>query len=131
MKTTREAELELLELARDEADNIGSEGKTNRRNSILESVFEQTKDPTIEKMRNELARWVRYGLRHVPEEDEAPTDKQKRALAEAQINIDRIEKDIHRYIESPGVRDSIIKKMHRHDPIYAESIVIKQKRRLK
>lgn len=129
MNTTRTAELELLEIGRDKVKDAEQDGRYKRRGSILESIFEQVKDPYLEKMRKELHRWVVSGLENVPDEGTTPTKKQRNAMAEAQINIERIEALIQQYVQSPAVRDSIIKKMHKHDPTYAESIVVKQKRR--
>jgi len=130
-ETTRTSELELLELARDKVGNSGEDSKFNRRSSILESIWEQTKDPTLEKMRKELQRWVIYGLDNAPEEEMEPTKEQRMAMATAQINIERIEKLVQSYVQSPGIRDKLISKMHMHDPDYAESLVVKHKRRSK
>lgn len=129
MKTTREAELELLEIARDKSRSLGHETKENRRASILESVYEQTKDPHLEKMRLELQKWIIFGLEHSPDEGVEPTKDQRMAMAKAEFMIQEIEKKVQKYIQSPGIQEQIVRKMSQHDPDYAEAIVVKQKRR--
>lgn len=128
MKTTREAELELLEIARDRAKKTGLNPRFKRRSAILERVYAQVKDSVLEKLRNELHHWIRLGLLNSPEKGMPPTRKQMEIMAQAEQNIERIEKAIKRYASNPGIQQQIVKKMYKHDPLYAQSIAIKQRR---
>jgi len=51
IKTTRQADLELLEEARDKAET--KEGRLHRQ-ALLEAVYEQSKDSLLEKLKNLL-----------------------------------------------------------------------------
>jgi hypothetical protein len=126
MDNTRESDLELLELARDKAD---TEGREDRRNAVLEGVWQQSKDPKLTQIRNELAKWINFGLEHVPTDGMPPTYEQSKAMAEAEMNIERLEKVAQAYVRSPGFQTEMLKRMAKHDSIITDSIVTKQKRR--
>lgn len=127
MKTTRDADLELLELARDKEER---DGMRNRQNAILESVWLQAKDSTLEKIREELAYWINYGMTNSPDEGVQPTQEQIQAMGEAEMNIERLEKVAQEYARSPGFQQAMLKRMSNHDPVRAQVIAQKQKRRL-
>lgn len=127
MNTTRSADLELLELARDGAD---SEQRLDRRNAILESVYQQTKDSTLEKIRTELAKWINFGLANVPEEGVPPTPKQIQAMGKAEQKIQELERKAQAYVKTPGFQNELLKRMARHDKTAVDSIINQQKRRV-
>jgi len=126
MDTTRNSDLELLELARDKDDR---EPMKARKDAILESVWLQAKDPTLSKIRDELTKWLNYGFEHIPDEGMDPTPKQTQAMAEAEMNIQRLEKIAQDYVRTPGFQQQMLERMSRHDPQRAESIAVKNKKK--
>lgn len=127
MKTSRNSDLEILETARDATNDPA---KRARRNALLESVYMQSKDSTLEKIKRELTQWIIYGLNFVPENNLPPTIEQQRGMAKAQSNIDRLEKAAQDYAKSPAFLNDRLKRMNRHDPVKVSSIITKQQRRL-
>jgi len=125
--TTRNNDLGIIEQARDKADNAQ---KRARRNAILESIYLQSQDSTLEKMRVELAGWIRHGIEYLPEDGMPATPEQVKQTAIAQMNIERIEEKVRLYAQSPAFQDNLLRRMARHDPIRAEAKIIKQRREL-
>lgn len=111
---TRNHDLAILESARDASDSA-----REHRTSLIESVYEQSKDPILEKMRLNLQHWIIKGLEAVPE-GEFPTIRQKMDMAEAEINIERLEKQIKEYTSSEEFQVKIASKIAKTSETEAE-----------
>lgn len=119
--TTREADLAALESFRDEAQD------TAHYQALLDSVWEQSKDQVLEKLRNELIYWVQKGIGDVPELG-VPTMKQKMGMAESEINIQRIEKEIKAYTATPEYQAKLAVKVATSSRREADLLMLKQKK---
>lgn len=114
---TRKTDLEILEAGRDQSDSARI-----HRTSLIQSVYEQSKDTTLEAMRLELQNWIIKGLEAVPEGD-TPTLRQKMAMAEAEINIERMEKAIKQYTSSEAFQRNIASKVAKISQKEAEIVL--------
>lgn len=107
-QNTRTHDLDRLDESRFTAQT--EEGEI-RRKATLENVYEQSKDPYLERMRRELTKWVRKGLSCVPYNDAIPTLQQKMCMAEAEYHIQEIEKLIKKYASSDTFKKNIAQKV--------------------
>lgn len=116
-KTTRSHDLDLLD---DSRLRVTSEEGFLHRNAILDAVFVQSQDEELERMRNELAHWINYGLAYAPDDLETqPNLHQMAKMAEAEKNIQRLEKSIKKYAQSDDFRSRILKAIAKHNPVEA------------
>lgn len=90
-KNTRTADLDLLTLKAEENEKGDEHIK-----AIREQVYEQSKDAYLEKKRNELTEWIQRGLYAYSSSSPHKTQQ----MAEAEMNIDRIEREIKMYTGS-------------------------------
>lgn len=116
---TRSIDLDILDQSRNITE---SEDARLHREALLDRIYQQSKDTTLEKMRMELTRWIQHGLAYVPENG-VPTLKQKQELATAEINITRLEKEIKAYVNSDTYKRSIAQKIAKKSSTKADLIM--------
>ena len=121
MITTREDDLAALETQRDSAKDSA------HYQALLDSVWEQTKDRVLEKMRTDLIYWVRKGFAAVPEYG-APSMSQRMDMAKAEMEIQKIEKDIKAYTNTPEYQARLAARVAKSSIKEADLLLVKQKK---
>lgn len=123
MKTTRDNDLEVLDQSR---LSVESESGLIHRSALLDNVYEQSKDPTLERMRQQLAYWITKGLSFAPDDLEGiPTAKQQLGMAECELHIQELEKQIKAYSSSPDFQQRLLRKIAKHSDVEAQVFIKK------
>lgn len=120
MKTTRSKDLDFLTLKMEE-----SQDETHAK-SVREQIYEQSKDFYLEKKRKELEEWIIKGLYAF--KSDSPRKKQQ--MAEAELNIDRIEREIKLYSSSAAFQQTLARAAGRISRMEADTFVVKSKKGL-
>lgn len=118
---TRNTDLAALETQRDIAVD------REHYQALLESVYEQSKDAFLERKRLELIEWLKKGFAAVPEEG-TPTTAQRQIMAEAEMNTERIEKEIKAYTATPEYQARLAAKIAKISSKEADLVMVKQKK---
>lgn len=118
MKTTRSQDLDFLTLKMEE-----SQDETHAK-AIREQIFHQSKDSYLEKKRNELTEWINRGLYAF----QSASPKKKEIMAQAEMNIDRIEREIKLYAGSEAFQQTLAKAAAKISNLQAEVFINKRKK---
>lgn len=97
---TREPDLDILTTRANQQQADSIHVKT-----IRDQIYEQSKDAYLEKKRQELTDWIKRGLFAYQSND----PKKKEIMAQAEMNIDRIEREIKMYVGSDGFQQTLAK----------------------
>lgn len=97
---TREPDLDILTTRanKQEADSVHVR-------TIRDQVYEQSKDPWLEKKRQELADWIKRGLYAF----QSTNPKKKEIMAQSEMNIERLEREIKMYVGSNSFQEKLVK----------------------
>lgn len=121
MDSTRAQDLAALETYRDKAQD------REHYQALLDSVWEQSKDAHLTKLRNDLIYWMQKGIAAIPELG-VPTLEQKMTMATAEQNVQRIEKAIKEYTASPEYQAKLAVKVAKSSKKEADLLMVKQKK---
>jgi hypothetical protein len=125
MKTTRDDDLDILTTHA----NAGKTDSVHVR-SVREQVYEQSKDLYLESKRKELERWIVSGLEAYSGSNGVPSLKDRENMAVAEMNIDRIEREIKLYSGSDAFQETLARAASRIANREADLFVVKQKKGL-
>lgn len=106
---TRTQDLQILDVSRESTETL--EGKRHRE-ALLSSVYEQSKDPHLEIMRQRLTALIIKGLAAAPNDlNLPPTPRQKKIMAECEYEIEQMEKSIKQYTSSDTFKANLASKV--------------------
>lgn len=116
---TREADLDILTTRanKNEADSIHVR-------AVRDQIFEQAKDTYLEKKRQELTEWIKRGLYAY----QSASPKKKEIMAQSEMNIDRIEREIKLYAGSEAFQQTLAKAAAKISNLQAEVFINKRKK---
>ena len=97
---TREPDLDILTTRANQQQADSVHVKT-----IRDQIYEQSKDVYLEKKRQELTDWIKRGLFAYQSND----PRKKEIMAQSEMNIDRIEREIKLYVGSEGFQQTLAK----------------------
>ncbi len=125
MKTTRDADLDILSthINKGVADSVHVK-------AVREQVYEQSKDIYLERKRRELEGWIIKGLEAYNSSNGISNLKTKEMMATAEMNIDRIEREIKLYAGSTAFQETLAKAASRIANQEADLFVVKKSKGL-
>jgi len=119
MKTTRDQDMDFLTLKAEESQD------DSHAKAVREQIYHQSKDVYLEKKRGELAEWIKRGLYAYQSAD----PKKKEIMAQSEMNIDRIEREIKLYAGSEAFQQTLAKAAAKISNLQAEVFITKRGKR--
>ncbi len=118
MKSTRDQDLDFLTVKAEESQ------ADSHALAVREQVYQQSKDSYLEKKRRELSDWIIRGLYAF----QSASKDRKQVMAESEMNIDRIEREIKLYTSGENFQRTLAKAMAKISEKQAQVFISKKEK---